>query len=135
MKPGSIHMLEELHRDEDTVAWYVAGLYKEQGFQYEKAHFTVHKGNRPISDFLPALDDDSLEPPSKYNRDRPDETLITRTRSRNLMDVYAYAGKLSSAQDSEIPAMSPATVRVKPGESMTMKLGVTMHWPCLTPRR
>ena len=58
MKHGTKYKLVELHRTEDIVAWYVEGLYK--GEKGERAHFTVQKGNRAISDFLQM--DDQLMP-------------------------------------------------------------------------
>ena len=57
MKPDTVFKLEEIHYlKKSTVAWFVAGLFK--GRKKERAHFTVHKGNRPISDFIPAIVDE-----------------------------------------------------------------------------
>ena len=48
---GSEYKLKELHRKGDAIAWNVEGLMIENGKKL--AHFTVHKGNRSLCDFLP----------------------------------------------------------------------------------
>ena len=63
MIPGSIYRLEELHRTHDTIAWNIAGLYIGERQQYRKAHFTVHKGERPLADFLPIQPLHTASPP------------------------------------------------------------------------
>ena len=40
------------------VAWFVGNLHKGEGAQERRVHFTVHHGDRRISDFIPESDDD-----------------------------------------------------------------------------
>ena len=57
MQPGTVCKLEEIHYfKKRAVAWFVTGLFK--GSNKERVHFTVHKGDRPIGDFIPASDDE-----------------------------------------------------------------------------
>ena len=107
MRPGMIFKLVELHRTEDTVAWYVAGLYK--GPTCERAHFTVHHGNKAISDFLPVNKSvkDSLPvkehgAPFKYNCNQPGKIRIG-TGYRNLQDVYTYLEKSIDPARHRVP--------------------------------
>ena len=90
MKTGAKYKLVELHRTEDIVAWYVEGLYK--GEKGERAHFTVHHGNRAISDFLPV--DDQLMP-CEWDCN-PQGTIRIKTLDRELQDVYTYLARSSS---------------------------------------
>ena len=57
MQHGTVCKLEELHYfKKKAVAWFVAGLFK--GSHKERVHFTMHKGDRPIGDFISASDDE-----------------------------------------------------------------------------
>ena len=84
MKHGNKYKLVELHRIANTVAWCVEGLYK--GEKGERAHFTVHHGNRAISVFLPV--DDQLMP-CEWGCNPP-ERIWMKTINRELQDVYTY---------------------------------------------
>ena len=57
MQPGTVCKLEEIHYfKKKAVAWFVTVLFK--GSNKERVHVTVHKGDRPIGDFILASDDD-----------------------------------------------------------------------------
>ena len=47
MKKIEVYKLEAIHRKGTTIAWRIPGLYK--GSKGKEAHFTVHRGYRPIS--------------------------------------------------------------------------------------
>ena len=52
------YKLVELHRDKDSIVWYVSELRKGlQGPEDKKTSFTVHRGEKAISDYLPMIDD------------------------------------------------------------------------------
>ena len=58
MQPGTVCKLEDIHYFKKTsVAWFVSDLVT--GSEKERVHFTVHRGDKPIGEFIPASDDDS----------------------------------------------------------------------------
>ena len=109
MKEGNKYRLVELHREKDTVAWYVSGLRKGmEGPKDEKASLIVHRGERAISDFLPT---DGCPPPLGFPgiAEYAGEVEI-RVKLVDLFDVYAYLAKVAGSREAEILLLSPISL-------------------------
>ena len=99
MQPGTVCKLEDIHYFKKTsVAWFVSDLVK--GSEKERVHFTVHRGDKPIGEFIPASDDDSrvrdfragMELQEKLKREKDEKRYSVRdTAEIIIMDRRALA--------------------------------------------
>ena len=125
------YKLIELHREKDEVAWYISNLRKgRKEPEDKKASFTVHRGEKAISDYLPMIAHNK----SCYNFNQWRETkgeqedaqdpgeIKISTYLAELLDVYTYLATVTKSRDAEIPIISPVNVTVKPAKRITIDL-------------
>jgi len=116
IEAGETYKLRDIYRLGKTVAWKVDGLKIPNNTQ--DAHFTVHKGNKPILDYYP------VERTHKPLKDQQVVQIITE--NADLSDAYALAMYITSEGDLEIPLLAARDLIIKPGEQEVIDLKTTL---------
>ena len=122
VKKGDAYKLRDIYRIGKTIAWKVDGLKILSNTK--DAHFTVHKGNRPLLDYYPV---ERSKKATKYGC-----AIKIITENAELADAYAMAMHITTEGDLECPLISTHDLVIKPRGQEIMNLKTTFAFQSLT---
>lgn len=126
MVSGTTFKLSNLHRLGGAIVWGVEGL--RRGKEQKLEHFTVHHGDRPLSDCYPNDDETSQKESQSFEGFDGECEIRVNVSCKRFKDAYEQVSIISRSQHCEFPILSPSEIRIHPWFSDKVDLRRLFHF-------